>query len=261
MVRRITLAALLAASACTFPEQPLPPGDRRVVVHAVLDASRSVQVVAISMSDGSEVNPGDLDDAEVIITTPDGVQLTARQDTASDPHDPFRPEHYRIDLQAAGHALIPGGTYQLRVTTRLGEVITGATTIPQAIPVALAPLAQFTRLSDTLGLEWAPVTGARTYEVQVWQRYPYVGAMPNLQHIEFTDHGLRLPGTNKSFDQDVFVAETRAFVYVLAVDANYYEYYRLLADPLIGAPPSRLSGGLGVFGSVVPVVRLQLDVK
>lgn len=47
---------------------------------------------------------------------------------------------------------------------------------------------------------------------------------------------------------------------VAAVDSNYYDY-RVLSDPFVRAPPSRLQGGLGVFGSLVPVTVRTLRVQ
>ena len=46
-----------------------------------------------------------------------------------------------------------------------------------------------------------------------------------------------------------------------ADDENYSEYDRLLGGLFIGAAPSRLQRGLGVFGSIVPVVQRQLTIR
>jgi hypothetical protein len=48
---------------------------------------------------------------------------------------------------------------------------------------------------------------------------------------------------------------------VAAVDTNYYQYYRVPGDPFTPAVPSRLTGGLGVFGSVVPVYAKRFSVR
>ena len=70
-----------------------------------------------------------------------------------------------------------------------------------------------------------------------------------------------LPGTASSLEgADIFRARTLTTVVVLAVDANYYEYYRDLGDPFVGSPPGRLKGGRGVFGSMVPIIMRQFKV-
>jgi len=269
MVRRLVLA-LVAATACTFPEKPLPPGERQFVVHAVLDASQRYQLVNLAMTEGVQFNPQELDDAAVSITTPDGTTLFARQDTVRDATGKFLgtwPD-YRIDLQGAGVSLQPGGTYQLRVVTRSGEIVTGQTTIPTSTPVAAEGPTDFHRLSDTLRLSWPRVPGARTYQVQAWvTRGP---STPNpytyRSYDAFADTSITLAGTMKRWnDEDVFPPRSgagfRVRVYVYAVDDNYYEYYRLLGDPFVGAAPGHLKGGLGVFGAIVPVIQRELIMR
>jgi hypothetical protein len=50
-------------------------------------------------------------------------------------------------------------------------------------------------------------------------------------------------------------------VTVSAVDVNYYDYYRAQSDPFAGAPPSHLTGAVGVFGAYVPMLGGQLQVR
>jgi hypothetical protein len=267
MVKRLGLIGCLAVAACSFPEQPLPPGERLVVVHAVLDPSQRYQLINLSMSDGREDELSQLLDATVKLTTPDGVELVARQDTIRDQNGKFlhtRPL-YRIDLQSAGTSLVPGGTYTLNVQTIVGDIITGQTTIPSASPASLPPATEFVRKRDTVRLSWSPVPGARTYEVQVWSTQTYQQyTFTRLQYTAFRDTTLSLAGTAKDWeDGDVFPNDpyTTARVIVYAVDDNYYHYYRRLGDPFIGAAPSRLTGGVGVFGAIVPILQRQLTLK
>jgi hypothetical protein len=267
MVKRLALIGCLALGACSFPEQPLPPGERQVVVHAVLDPSQRYQLINLSMSDGRQAESDEVLNASVNLTTPDGIELTARQDTIRDQNGKFlhtRPL-YRIDLQSTGVSLVPGGKYALRVQTTVGDVITGETTIPSAAPAALPPATDFVRNRDTVKLAWGPVPGALTYEVQVWstqtyQQYSYT----RLEYTAFRDSTLSLAGTAKDWeDNDVFPNDpfTTARVIIYAVDDNYYHYYRRLGDPFIGAAPSRLTGGVGVFGAIVPILQKQLTLK
>jgi hypothetical protein len=270
MVKRLAYIALVAATACTFPEDPLPPGERQIIVHAILDPSRRYQWVALSRTDASVTKPADLEGASVVLTTPDGAELVAKREipTNSTGQNIGQASSYRIDLLTAGVSLVPGGTYQLRVITVVGDTITGTTTIPTATQASAPPRANFDRLRDTLSLSWARVPGARTFELQVWSTFTFSDGKGGtetyayLEHVAYADTSIRLAGTATTAEDDqIFQRNSGSSIYVYAVDDNYYEYYRRLGDPFIGAAPSRLKGGLGVFGAVVPVVRRELDVK
>ena len=266
MVKHLALIALSGMVACTVPEEPLPPGDARIVVHAILDPSRSAQVVELRATDGSPLKSADLDSAVVVITLPDGTDLVAKQD--ADTTDPYYDFYelveatYRIDLQAAGVQLVPGETYALRITARNGDIITGTTTIPTANPSALAGQGSFDRDRDTLQLSWDAVGGARAYELQVWRTFTQYYSGRYLTYSAFVSDSVRLAGTARSAQEDeVFMQGSQASVFLFAVDANYYEYYRVVGDPYVGAAPSRLQGGLGLFGSIVPIVRRELLIQ
>ena len=266
MVKQLALLGMLGMAACTFPEDPLPPGDDRVVVHAVLDLSRTTQVVELSATDGSPLTDADLDSAIIVLRLPDGTSLTAKQDSEyTDPYyDFYRPIQatYRFDLQAAGVQLIPGATYDLVITTRAGGLIRGSTTIPVADPSSMSTAGSFSRSRDTLRLSWDAVSGARAYELQVWRTFTQYSSSTHLTYSAFVSDSVRLAGTARSpQDDEVFMSPSQASVYLFAVDANYYEYYRAVGDPFAGAPPTRLEGALGVFGSVVPIVRRQFPVQ
>jgi hypothetical protein len=264
MVRRLLFAALAGLAACSVPEEPLPPGDARIVVHAILDPSRGIQVVDFRTTDGSPLKSEDLDSAIVILRLPDGTALTAKQDTEpADPYDYRNPVSatYRFDLQAAGVQLLPGAKYDLRITTRSGDTITGSTTIPAANPSPVPGPASFSRSRDTLRLSWDAVTGARAYELQVWRTFTQYYNGRYLTYSAFVKDSVNLAGTARSAqDDEVFMPTSQAAVYLFAVDENYYEYYRSVGDPYVGAAPSRLQGALGLFGSVVPIVRRDLAI-
>jgi hypothetical protein len=59
----------------------------------------------------------------------------------------------------------------------------------------------------------------------------------------------------------VFPLGARMEVWVIAVDVNYYDYYRAQSDPFAGAAPSHLSGAVGVFGSLAPIIFGQIDIR
>jgi hypothetical protein len=256
MVRRAILAVVAAAAACSFPEQPIPQGVNDVVVHAALDPSRFYQTVALSTTHGP-FEPQD--SAEVQLTMPDGTVQTGRQVKPSQ-GDYSPAAEYRFE---PGSQFAPGGTFQLRVVTAHGDTITGQTTVPSAAPASLVMLGPFNRASDTLRFSWPRVPGARAYEVQVWMKQSYGSYYSTqLTYKAFGDTSISLAGIAKRFDDtDVFSASGTAYVFVYAVDDNYYEYYRVPGDPYMGAVPSHLKGGLGFFGAMVPVARYTFDVR
>ncbi|HEV7991949.1 MAG TPA: hypothetical protein VGP25_09000 [Gemmatimonadaceae bacterium] len=48
---------------------------------------------------------------------------------------------------------------------------------------------------------------------------------------------------------------------VSAVDANYYEHYGHDSDPFTSTSlPSTLRGAVGVFGALMPLVRMTVEV-
>jgi hypothetical protein len=258
----VAAASLVAGGGCSFPEEPIDPGKRQLVVHAVLDPARRVQTIEVDRTHGGRNAFEGVQGAIVSLTTPDGVEMRATSESGT--------SEYRIDLDTHGATLVPGATYTLRVRTATDEV-TGTTTIPGSPVVTEEPTPYpFTRATDTLRLSWAAVPGAETYEVEIGTvfRFPgFKGVMEEFRtttYRKFTDRPeLALAGTAKASPDgdDVFERSQESYVIVMAVDPNYYAYYRVIADPFAGVAPTRLTGGLGVFGSVVPVVWRRLDVR
>jgi hypothetical protein len=262
---------LIAASAgCTFPEKQIAPGERHLVVHAVLDPGTRDQKILLSYTDGAVIGPV-TGVPQVSITTPDDVQMFAVPDSQRGVVDTtLRPNGgYRIPLDAYGVTLVPGATYTLHVHMPAGDDATGTTTIPLAsgvaVPIAAEP---FDRLRDSVRLSWPTISGAESYEILVLRDSTGVrdGLPPIVKYDAFTTRALTFAGTAHSAhspfdDADMFDRQFQTIVLVSAVDINYYQYYRVLSDPLSAAAPSRLTGALGVFGSVVPIVARRLDVK
>lgn len=266
MVRLALAAVAIALMGCTFPEQPIPPGDPQLVVHAILDPSQRYQNIHLDMTDGFSGDFPAL--TSVAIVTPDGTTLMAHRDSLPNSQGKATGvlSDYRVDLQAAGVSLIPGGKYQLHIALANGNVVTGETTIPNGSPASLPAPLSFVRARDTLQLSWDRVPGARTYEVQVWSAFELLDGshyiFGSLRYTAFADTSVTLAGSAHNWeDNEIFGPNTSTRVVVYAVDDNYYEYYRLLGDPFIGAAPTRLSGGLGVFASMIPVAQRQLTVK
>lgn len=252
-VGAIVIVALAAAVpiACINLEDPAAGNPPRLVVQGVLDLRAAQQTILVFRArTGSDAwNSADDDEpvggAEVTITTPEGVTV---------PSSFGNPGAYPFPkLDTTSLQLTSGGSYTLHVRTTEGEEVTGTTTIPLA--PALVPLTQsFDRTIDTLRLSWPRVVGARSYEVFVRSRLS--------TYRLYTDTSIVMAGTTLTTGGDpVFPAGTRVRVIVSAVDQNYYDYYSTQSDPFAGPAPGHLAGAVGVFGSIAPIVSLQLTVR
>ncbi len=266
------VAAVAFLTSCTFGEVTVPRGATAVAVHAVLNPAFLEQVLLVERTLVGRVSidtlvpfdPSDpvrtgrgvpVSNARVVLS--DGtLDMVAVEDRSA--NSVRGAGVYRLTL-APRTPLQPGTRYTLTVTTPEGEVVRGSTVIPAALPDAAPDGAvPFDRDRDTLHFAWAPVAGARTY--MLFAESPY-GAF-NL----FVDSlALRLPGTLRNF----FAAEIpRVFfpgfqqeVLVAAVDTNFYDYFRSRNDPFTGSGiVNHLEGGVGVVGSVVPIVQRNVAV-
>jgi len=256
--------ALLTACINRSLEESTVSTAPQLVVHAVLNPRFTSQYIVITRAQTgapSSISGGFGDDepvlgAEVRVTTPDGSSMTA---SSGPPDCSCPPGFYLISENRSGVALAMGDTYTLRVQTTLGEEVSGTTTIPQVSrPVRGTFLGTFIRDRDTLRLSWPRVPGARSYELAVTNR----SANGAIVYRAFADTAIAMPGSMLTIEgDDVFARNSSIDVIVSAVDANYYDYYRSQSDPFAGAAPSRLVGAVGVFGSIVPMLVVQFDVR
>jgi hypothetical protein len=84
----------------------------------------------------------------------------------------------------------------------------------------------------------------------------------NHEYRFFADTSVALAGTALTIAGDmVFPPGDDVDIIVNAVDANYYDYYRAQSDPFAGPPPAHLTGAVGVFGSIAPVLFGKLKVR
>jgi hypothetical protein len=190
--------------------------------------------------------------ANVTVMAPNGIVMVASEhDSVCD----CSPGMYTIHPFSSGIDLRDGGTYTLHVRTTLGDEVSGTTTIPVDTQQFIRlPRRVFVRAQDTLRLTWSRAPGARSYEVAIG--LPQTGV-----HQIFTDTTITVPGSALTPLGDNIFPIGPVEVLVSAVDANYYDYYRAQSDPFAGAPPSHLTGAVGVFGSVVPILISELQVR
>ncbi len=290
-------AIAFGASACTFDERRVATGEDRPVVHAVLNAGTLEQSVLvertltgrIAVSDDSASSVDDpivsgggvpINGARVTITGPDGTVATAietlvRRTTVAEPAGTgmyvflnSNPLPSQGGVRPAGFGatnqlpILPGGRYRLRVELPDGRVTTGQTLVPGTPSTSVAPpfdVSTFNRDTDTLRLRWTPVPGARAYALRIESVYGAFFLFTDSAAIDLTGElrnlfAERLPR--------VFQAGFTQNVYVSAVDTSYFDYYRTRNDPFTGSGIiNRLSGGIGLFGSWVPILSRALFVR
>jgi uncharacterized protein DUF4249 len=247
----VASGVIVALGACDNLENPTSVNPPRLVVHAVFDTHSSAQTILVYRArTGDETSDTPVSGAEVSVRMPDGAREAAVSFDDSTGHCCI-PGAYVL-LERA----LPGAHYALSVRTPAGEEVSGVTTVPTA-PAQLLfspPFAPFDPLRDTVRLSWPRVPGARSYEVLV--------SSHAAQYRTFTDTAVSLPGTLLTITGDtVFPVHSSITVLVSAVDSNYYDYYRAQTDPFAGVPPGHLSGALGVFGSVAPILAQAVQVR
>jgi hypothetical protein len=288
--RALAIASLALLAACEFGEKVVPPGVERPVVHAVLNPAAATGVVLVerTLTGRVDTREDSLGNPSDPIRAAGGVPITGARVVVSDARGNFVvAEEQRLLTQPtgtgvyrfanlaipeppprpggaprAGVALVPGGRYQLRVETPDGTVVTAETTIPgtPAIPGPESFAAmQFNRDRDTLALSWPAVPGARSYALQVETPYG--------TFYLFTDSAsYRLTGALRNLFAErlprVFQAGFTQYVYVAAVDSNYFDYYRSTNSPFTGSGLiNRLNGGIGLFGGYVPIMARAIFVR
>jgi hypothetical protein len=247
------IALLACVAACEPPTEPIAPGRAYLLIHAVLDAGAPHQEIRVErVASGFNQNVTVVSGAEVTVITPDGLHFLAREYFY--PRTSTTAGYLLTQLGTNAIPLVPGGRYTLHVLTPAGEEASGTTIVPLApafeLPVILP---EFRRAQDTLRLQWPRVAGAAGYEVDI-KNAPIGSQGFFTDYSVFTDTSITIAGNARTIENEqVFRPGYSAFVSVVAVDANYYTYYHPVVDPFAGAPPSRLTGAIGVFGSVAPL--------
>ena len=264
------MSLVVLVVACEIEKVEIPRPDRALALHGVLSASAYSQVVLLERTRNGSVSvraPSfDLEDplgsdsgiaesdAIVTLTTPSGATLVAKEDIT----ELFGTGSgvYRFSL--SGSALERNGTYRLSVLTRAGEQLAAETIVPGGVAAVTAEPRTFDRATDEIVLEWPESRSARSYLVRI--------ETPFGPRSFFTDGTrVRLGGDLRNSDADglprVFIPGFPQAVTVSAVDSNYYDWFRSHNDALSGTGLlNRVRGGLGVFGSLVRLRLLDLNV-
>jgi hypothetical protein len=254
--------ALVALAACDLERVAIARTEARVALHGVLSASAPTQVVLLERTRNGSIRPfappfdlGDPvvsdegvaeSDALVVLTTPSGQTLVAREDVSTR-SDAKGAGIYRFSLDGA--ALERGGSYRLSVRTTKGESLVAETAVPGGVPASAAGSRLFDRARDTVTVRWPAAAGARSYLVRIETPFGPRAFFTESTHV-------RLTGDLRNVDQRqlvrVFIPGFPQAVTVSAVDSNFYDWYRTQNDALTGTGLiNRVRGGMGVFGSLV----------
>ncbi|HEX7981669.1 MAG TPA: hypothetical protein VF461_23875, partial [Gemmatimonadaceae bacterium] len=156
--------ALSLVGGC-LDHTPLGPGADVVVVHAVLNPTRSVQHVDVRHS-GVDITVGvPVHGATVTLTAPDGTVHLASEVTS--PSDADRQLNYDARYDVSPGALSVGTPYHLRVVTADGQITEGEAIVPATPLPQLMAERRFDASKDTLRFAWPRATGVPAYEVRI----------------------------------------------------------------------------------------------
>lgn len=270
------LLATLTLAACESTPVEVASPSASIVVHAVLNPDVSEQVVLVesSLTGRVDINDGLKFDVLDPIRTAGGLPISGadvRLLTAGDSVGVRATETLvrsrgtgRYVVPRAALAVQPGRRYRLRIRTLDNKEVTGETLVPGAPPGwtvgagAVASSVVLDRSRDTLQLRWSAVRDARTYAIRI--ETPYGPWALFADSTQFTLSG----GLRNYFARGLPSVWFPGFVQtasVVAVDANFYDYNRSGNDPFGGTGLiSSVRGGIGVFGSVVNMLRREVTV-
>ena len=270
------VAGLTAAVAgCEIKGTAAPQLEPRVVVHAVLNPTSGVQIITVERTLRSVVRlssetppPYDpIDDALVVIYGSRGDSVVARPATGTGVSaGVYRVSSITITDGSAGDAqpnvlrLRPGERYRLRVETTIG-VATGETTIPVGGREDGSRVT-FNLDRDTLRVDTTTVRNAAGY----YLRHESTRGAHERYVTTLDDALLRPPSSAADSDWSFSFASERIYpglaqrFTLVAVDSNYFRYYVAGFDPFgDDTRGNTLTGGVGLFGSVAPLVSKILD--
>jgi hypothetical protein len=275
MRRAAALAGLLLA-ACELAPTTAPAVEQRGVVHAVLNPTATQQTVIVertlrstgAFTGGVPVREP-ITNARVVIYGPRQDSVVAVQ-SAGAGDGIYRVTSVTITNGSAGTAppnvlrVRPGERYTLRVETSLG-VVTGETVVPAGGGIDAARRS-FNVDRDTLRINLSAVRNAAGYVLR-----HEGGGTAREQFTTSLDPELILPLARVVGDPDeadwAFLF-ARRFMYpgvpqnfaVVAVDSNYFHYYVAGFDPFgDDTRGNTLTGGVGLFGAVAPIMSKTLD--
>ena len=282
----ITVGAVLAA-ACDLTEVEIPVGEPVVVVHGIMRPDEAHQYVIVENALIGTVNLPYRGNAQVptlggprtpvLGATVQVTNLDFPEDSCDNPVA-FIDRHPGLFYTANGVYFSPtacppmraGDKLALTIETLEGDTITGVTRVPgietawmvasdDSLPFGTDSVTTFNRDRDTLRVHVEPVAG-RLLQLDIHRRGDF-----NQSVEEDHDQGTKilvdtmsvsLPGDlldvfRQGEGDDVFRAGSNYVVSVAVTDSNYFDFARSRSNQYTGRGfLNRLSGGIGVFGSL-----------
>ena len=253
---------MLGLTACEIGTITVPKTTPSIVVHAVLNANATAQVILVerTLTGAIPVHDTTFNAADPIVSD-GGIPITGARVEIIDSTGAVRPavEDLSVSTNGTGagvyRVVLPGGVklgarYQLHIVTPQGEEVTAFTRVPFPEFASTGALSRtFNRDHDSVVVQWRRAASARAYALRI--------ESPFGPFFLFTDSlSFRMNGDLRNlFASDlprVFVPGFRQDVLIAAVDSNFFDYYRTNNDPFTGSGIiSRLNGALGMFGSMV----------
>jgi hypothetical protein len=297
MTPRMRALALLALALCGFAgcelaEVTTPGGRDLLVVEGVLRAGNHRQVILLHRTLLGSTIRGE-SGARVAILRPDGTEMLLVEDPAESCADnlgSFLDEGLTVQATcySARFAVLPGATYELRITTEDDLVLRGRTTVPGDFDLSVPALPRNAACvlppGVNLPLTWSQSSGAWAYFGRIGvSGLPAAFAGTGIEAPEYlqltglaisqSDTTMSLPsdfGLFDRFDADLdllialqlgFPAGVRVDLALSAADRNYVNGVRGGAfNPSGNVRISSVVGdGVGMFGSTV-IRRLVVEV-
>lgn len=271
--RALSLAVLVAATlGCEVNGTTGPRLESRAVVHAVLNPTSAQQVVIVERTLRSEVvgsgtpSREPIGNARVVLYGPrqDSV-IGVRAPGATD--GVYRVPSVTISDGSAGSAgpnvlrLRPGERYRLRVETPLGVVL-GETMIPVGGGVDGARRTLNVD-RDTLKLNTTVARAAGyllRHETSTSAREHYTTSLDAPLIFPLAQSGGDDRPWAFAFAREAIRPGLAQTFVVVALDSNYFRYYVSGFDPFgDDTRGNTLTGGVGLFGSVAPLMSKTLD--
>lgn len=274
----------MGAGACGIGTEPVggAPFDA-MEIHAILDPSRTTQEVLVERprpidpGHGASVSPSF--DPSDPIASQGGLPVTNAQVILVGGGDSIVLEQKRrpdggltgvyvarnvngVSGQAAGGPplrLVPGQRYTLRVRVESGNAKTsveGHTQVPGSAKSALvrADTETFNVAGPSEAFRWSRVQGAQAYLLTVTHPTGVFTAILS-DTTASIDGALHDPGHGLA---PVFVPGFEQSISVIAIDSAYYDWVRV--ERINAAEiKTHLSGGLGVFGSALPLIAHSIS--
>jgi hypothetical protein len=268
----LAAAASIVVAGCEMAGTAAPEIEPRIVVHAVLNPTSAVQTIIVEKTLRSVApTPGGappyepIGNARVVIHGPRQDSVIATRATGTGvTNGVYRVSSITVTDGSAGNAgpnvlrIRPGERYELRVETTLG-VASGETIVPVGGPVDGARRT-FNLDRDTLRLSTANVRNAAGY----YLRHETTTSLHE-RYVTTLEDALVLPLSAEpewsfSFAHEaVFPGLAQRFS-VVAVDSNYFRYYVAGFDPFgDDTRGNTLTGGVGLFGAVAPLMSKTMD--